>query len=272
MVLRTILPILGAAFLLGGGTARPGDAQTLDPGGTEALKPVTVYRDRTYLLTADISKRYGLTHSSTGYGFTAWEDPNAAYRQQMPFPQIIFTRTENYVKVWSSYGPGVESVTGYRLHWPWPVPEGAGIQPEQREVLWTWQPPPDIRKSYPAWAYRSGKERYAAICLYPPDYAPGWKRDPIVFYFDSLKGLQWQTALPVVTNPGIDTGGPASDSDSFLHSGEDTRIHLGITPDGERVIALVYPYPERRMTWLYVLDRDGAIVHSVVLLDRKSTS
>jgi hypothetical protein len=267
MVLRTVITMLGVAVILRGGTARSGDVQTLDPGGTDVLKPVSVYRDRTHLLSDNTVARYGLAKNESLFLIRDDEEPNASYRRQVPFPQITFTRTEPFNLETGYSGPGVGPVTAFRREWSGRLP-GGGLSAGDRRVVWTWQPPPDIRKSYPAWAYRSGKERYAAICLYPPEYPPAWKRDPAVFYFDSLKGLQWQTALPVVTNPGVNLGGPAGDPSGPLHCGDEQRVQLGITPDGERVIALVFPYPDRNTTWLYIIDGDGAIVHSVVLPER----
>jgi hypothetical protein len=80
--------------------------------------------------------------------------------------------------------------------------------------------------------------------------------------------LKWRTTLPVVSNPGMALPPQGLGQRARFSPSPDLRVKMGAAPDGQRVVAMVYPCPDRDMTWVYVLDGHGEIVQSVAVKDR----
>lgn len=198
-----------------------------------------------------------LWRSGTG----AASERREAYLRDVPYPFVTFARIDKSGPI-SGYSPGLEAVWGYRHEFASDTPE------VEKRVLWRWEPPDDIRMRYPAWAGRRGKERHWFLCLYTPPSERGWEYDPVILCFDAASGLRWRVPLPVVSEPGIDLPPVAKEHRAHFRPSPDVRVHIGSTPDGERVVALVYPYPDRDMTWMYILDGYGRVTRSLVVPDR----
>lgn len=249
--------------------ARPclADTEVLDPGSIEPLKPHAVVKADSMLITDELTTRFGLWDRNAAWQATGSDDRErtASYLRQIPYPHVRFERTDKSGPL-SGYGPGVEQVFAYRHEWVSDSPDST------KRIVWRWEPPAGIKRQYPAWVGLSGRERYWFLCLYPQPSEGRWKSDPVVLCFDSTSGLKWRTALPVVSDPGIALADVGKYHRGYFSSSPDLRGHVGSTPDGGRVVALVYPYPDRDMTWMYVLDGDGAIVRALAIPDREGVA
>jgi len=239
----------------------------LDPGSIEALRPATIVRASDLSLPETAADRFGLhfVDDSFSVSGTTAAERNASHLMHAPFPSVTFERTDKSGPL-DGYRAGVESVFAYRYEWVSDSPEMT------KRVVWRWEPLEDIKMRHPAWAGRGGKERYWFLCLYPQPSEGRWKSDPVVLCFDSTSGMKWRTALPVVSDPGVPLADVGKYHRGYFSPSPNLRGHVGSTPDGERVVALVYPYPDRDMTWMYVLDGDGAIVRALAIPDREGLS
>jgi len=244
-----------------------GDAELLDPGNTEPLKPHLTVTGPDYIVPTSLAREFGVWRPEPLWqsGGSSNAERRAAYLRQVPYPQVSFERTDKNGPL-SGYGPGVEQVFAYRYEWAADSPE------RTKRVVWRWEPPEDIKKRYPAWAGRSGKDRYWFLCLYPPPSEGRWKADPVVLCFDSTSGMKWRTALPVVSDPGLHHRVADQDRHPFFSPSPNVRGHIGSTPDGERVVALLYPYQNRDLAWVFVLNAEGAAIRTLVLPDREGVA
>jgi len=173
-----------------------GDMVILDVTTFPVISPESASIETTRDLPMETRQRLGFVERAEVVSYGPGENPNLIYQKAMPFPEMRFIRTEPF-QVTREYGPGVEAVEAYRWRWPWPPPDPNSIPQEERVVSWRWKVPESLQESYPAWANRLGKERYAVLCLYPAN-RPAWEHDPMLFYFDALSGLRWQATVPVI--------------------------------------------------------------------------
>jgi hypothetical protein len=237
-----------------------GDIVTVNPEAVPAIAPLSIHVASSYILPDALRKQFGLVEKSAGFNGILGENPNPSYQKTFPFPSMTYERTRPF-QLYTSFGPGIKAVLAYRYHWPWPPPNPNSLPPEEKVVLWRWNVPEALIESYPAWVCRYGIERYAALCLYSPA-RPLWKRDPIVFYFDGLSGLLWQTELSVSATPLPPVNG------KILDVREDQCVFLGMTSDGARILALVNPKPDCNCCLLFVLNDRGEIPRTLLIPDR----
>jgi len=235
------------------------DVVTVNPEAVPTLAPLSVHVTAADRLPGALEKRFGLAQPWSGFSVGLDENPNLTYRRSHPYPTMLYQMKDPFGPLRG--GPGVVGVEAYHYHWPWPPPNPNSLPPEEKVVVWRWNVPGPLVDSYRAWAHRPGKERHAALCLYPPA-RPVWDRDPIVFLFDALSGLLWQRELPARSTPLPPcTGRIAGISDKLC-------VFLAMTSDGARILALVNPKPSRNACVLFVLNGRGEITRTLVFPDR----
>lgn len=237
-------------------------ARPVDLSGIPALRPCEVVVTKDREPPDDVAKRYGV-HYTDLYRFhmpgryATGLDPKA--RNAFPLMRCNMVLT-------GSPESGFVGVTAFRRHWT-----GKGMDYDEH-VVWEWKPPRHMRFSWAAWAGEThdplatgDAERYWYLCLYPMGDDHTWPWDPVLLCFDRVSGLRWTVSLPIATKPGERGYEYDPMSPTRLNPAATLRGIVGCTPEGDRVIVMLYPYPNRNATWLYTVDGDGHILRRQVI-------
>jgi hypothetical protein len=200
-----------------------------------------------------LREQFGIPAQTQGYATHMSENPNLAYKKAYPFPEIeregLVPSEPNGLDVTHA---GLRQVTATTRYWVWPPRDRATALTPVVQTLWHWDVPAPLQKLWISAAHGKGTDRYWALCLYPAMDAktPAIPVETHLFYFDTLHGLKWQTTIPVrqmlpAASPADSYGSP--------------YVQLGITSDGNRLLALV-SRPDKNMSLLYVFDGQGKLL------------
>lgn len=219
------------------------------------LRPL-VLKSSVPQLSKDLMDRYGFSKLSRGYRISAGQNPNVIYQQARPFPETDIQGLVPFAPL-SSSNDGIKFVGASRSVWVWPPPNPRGIPPEEKQVLWRWEPPEALQRHWWSEAGGNGSDRYWSVCLYTHKEAAA--PDPQLFYFDTLSGLKWKASIPVKQT--LQSLAAAPDK-AVMYDQHRANVFTAMSADGSRIFVLV-SRPDKQMSLLFLYNQKGTLLKTL---------